>query len=134
MSKAADALESVDLGDHRNTATNKLSGGMRARLSLATALVTEAEFLLLDEPMAALDPAQRQAFAALVSTLSSERDIVISTHDVLDLDRGFDHVIVLWDGSPVFSGTVKEFLVRGGGAATSSATDAYLGIINGVDH
>ena len=83
---AAAALSSVGLGDRLAARPRQLSGGMAMRVSLARALVTEPDLLLLDEPFAALDSVTRRRLIEDLHRLWAERSprpaIVFVTHDV----------------------------------------------------
>jgi ABC-2 type transport system ATP-binding protein len=73
---AGRALDQVGLLGKAEVKAKELSGGQRARMGLAQALVHEASVLLLDEPTASLDPAQRHNFLAVVDELAEDRSIV----------------------------------------------------------
>ena len=90
---AGAALERVGLADAAGTRFGELSGGQRQRVLLARALVQDARVLLLDEPLAGVDPASAELIAALFGELRAEgRTLLVSTHDV-DSARGFDLVL-----------------------------------------
>jgi ABC-2 type transport system ATP-binding protein len=122
---AGRALQQVGLRSQAEVKAAELSGGQRARMGLAQALVHEASVLLLDEPTASLDPAQRHNFLTVIEDLADSRSIVVSTHDVNDLATAFDRVLVLDSGRITFDGTVPEFLAPAGTPVT--AVDAYRG-------
>jgi ABC-2 type transport system ATP-binding protein len=107
---ATQALELVGLVDLRDRRSSSLSGGELRRLGIAQTLVHRAEVLLLDEPTAGLDPAQRARFRSVLTALPRETRIVVSTHQVDDLSEVFDKVVVLDQGKICFSGRVDEFL------------------------
>lgn len=104
-------LERVDLGEQADTAIAHLSGGMRQRLALAAALISDPPVLLLDEPTANLDAASRAQVHAQVEQLRDEgRTILISTHLLDSLNDLADRALVLQRGQVAFSGTVAELL------------------------
>ncbi|MGI5198000.1 ABC transporter ATP-binding protein [Streptomyces sp. CA-288835] len=106
---APEAIERVGLTDKLNNKIKTLSGGQQQRLAIAQALVHDAEVLLLDEPTVGLDPHQRRRFLDLLISLRGTVHVIVSTHDIGDLDQAFDEVVVLEAGRSRFKGTVKEF-------------------------
>ena len=92
-------LEQVGLADVAGTRVRRLSGGERQRLSLALALAGEPEVLILDEPTAGMDPAARRDTRALIASLRGEgRTILLTTHDLADVEALADRVAVLHHG------------------------------------
>jgi ABC-2 type transport system ATP-binding protein len=87
-----------------------LSGGMRAQVALAVALGKRPRVLLLDEPVAALDPLARREFLASMAAVMAEGDltVVLSSHLLPDLERVCDHLIVMADGTPALCGDVED--------------------------
>ena len=104
-------LELVDLTDVADRKVRALSGGMRRRLGLATALLREPELVVLDEPTAGLDPEQRLRFRDLVSRAGEDRTVVLSTHQTEDVAALCEHVVVVDRGRSLFAGSVPD-LVR----------------------
>jgi manganese/iron transport system ATP-binding protein/manganese/zinc/iron transport system ATP- binding protein len=89
------ALDRVGLTAEADTLFGELSGGQRQRALLARALVQDAPVLLLDEPLAGVDPASAQLIDAVFAQLSAEgRTLLVSSHDV-EGARGFDLVLCL---------------------------------------
>jgi ABC-2 type transport system ATP-binding protein len=86
--------------------TGKLSGGNLQRLNIAVGLLGDPPLVLLDEPSASLDPAQRERLWAFIADL--EATVVYTTHDVGEADRHADRVLVLADGELLFIGTPTE--------------------------
>lgn len=90
----------------------KLSGGQRAQLALTLGVAKRPELLLLDEPVAALDPLARREFlqGLLEATVEQELNVVLSSHLVSDLERACDFLIVLIDSRVQVSGEVETLL------------------------
>jgi ABC-type Mn2+/Zn2+ transport system ATPase subunit len=89
------ALARVGLEDRAGERFGELSGGQRQRVLLARALVQDARVLLLDEPLAGVDPTSAAAIDSLFAELRSEgRTLLVSTHDV-ESARKFDLVLCL---------------------------------------
>ena len=88
-----------------------LSGGQRAQLALAVAIGKRPELLILDEPVASLDPLARREFLADVMELAADGlSIVLSSHLLTDVERICDHLIVLADGQVRLAGDIDELL------------------------
>jgi ABC-2 type transport system ATP-binding protein len=98
----------LDLGQK----AGKLSGGQRAQLALTIALGKRPELLILDEPVASLDPLARREFLQNLMETVGERQVsvVLSSHLISDLERVCDYVIVLVDSRVRLAGTVDELL------------------------
>ncbi len=90
----------------------KLSGGQRAQLALTMGIAKRPELLLLDEPVAALDPLARREFLSDLMEAVAEHgvSVVMSSHLVADLERVCDHLVVLVDSQVRITGDVEELL------------------------
>jgi ABC-2 type transport system ATP-binding protein len=90
----------------------QLSGGQRAQLALTLGVAKRPELLILDEPVAALDPLARREFLQGLMEAAAERDlsVVLSSHLVSDLERVCDYLIVLVDSRVRVAGEVEELL------------------------
>jgi ABC-2 type transport system ATP-binding protein len=107
-------LELVGLAGVAGTRVRRLSGGERQRLSLALALVGEPEVLILDEPTAGMDPEARRATRDLVASLRAEgRTVLLTTHDLGDVEHLADHVAILHRGRIVAEGSPEELTTGG---------------------
>lgn len=92
---ALTALARIGLAEHAGTRFGELSGGQRQRVAIARALVADSPVLLLDEPLAGVDPASAESITALFGELRAEgRTLLVSTHDV-ESARSFDKVLCL---------------------------------------
>lgn len=103
-------IDGLELG--REQRIGELSGGQRAQLALALALAKQPRLLLLDEPVASLDPLARRGFlqALMAAVAESGLTVVFSTHLLDDLERICDHLVVLGQGTLVLSGSIDEIL------------------------
>lgn len=100
----------MDLADFADSKTRSLSGGQLRRVGIAQALVGHSDLLLLDEPTAGLDPAQRANLADVITAL--DMPVIVSTHQVEDIETSYDDVVVMSEGALIFNGTVTEFLAH----------------------
>jgi ABC-type multidrug transport system ATPase subunit len=92
--------EAVKLdGDAYNTRASRLSGGMRRRLSLAIALISNPRVLFLDEPSTGLDPETRQSLWTIVARLRKNRCIVLTTHSMEEADALSQRIGIMAQGS-----------------------------------
>ena len=95
--KTDELMEIVGLSNVKNKKMRKFSGGMIQRVGIAQAMLNDPEILILDEPTAGLDPKERVRFRNLISTLSKDRIVILSTHIVSDIETIANHVIMFKD-------------------------------------
>ena len=90
----------------------ELSGGQKQRVSLMRALMLDAEFLLLDEPLGALDPLIRYELQKDLKEIFSElkNTVIMVTHDLNEAVFFADEIILMKDGSIIQTGTIDEFI------------------------
>ena len=124
-------LGEVGLGHAIHQTPREISGGMKRRVSLARATITEAPLLLYDDPTAGLDPVSSSKIFALIGSLHAARTTtaVVVSHDIERMTAVCDHYVLLAKGVVQFTGTLEEarrsddpmmrafFQVRAGGLA-----------------
>ncbi len=90
----------------------QLSGGQRAQLALTLAVAKRPELLLLDEPVASLDPLARREFLASLMEITAEHEVsvILSSHVVADLERVCDYLVLLAGSRVQFADDVKDLL------------------------
>lgn len=101
-----------DLGLDPSQRAGKLSGGQRAQLALTLAIAKRPELLLLDEPVASLDPLARRGFLQILMETAADRgvSIVLSSHLVSDVERVCDYLVVLADSRVQLAGDVDDLV------------------------
>jgi len=105
-------IEQANLGSFRKRRVGELSGGMRQRLGIAQALLTEPQLLIIDEPTSGLDPEERIRIRSLLAELGGDRVVILSTHIVADVEATADALVILRLGEVLFTGTIESLLAR----------------------
>lgn len=105
-------MERVELSDSLDKKMGGFSGGMKQRVLIAAALLGDPELIILDEPTAGLDPKQRVIIRNMVSALSKDKIIIISTHIVSDIENIAKEILFIKEGHLIDSGTIPELLEK----------------------
>jgi ABC-2 type transport system ATP-binding protein len=103
---AADILETVNLSDRATSSIRSLSHGMRKRIMAAQCFLGQPELILLDEPLNGLDPREAARMRDFLAKRSREQTIVISSHNLNDIEQLCDHVAFIEKGKTVRFGPV----------------------------
>ncbi len=103
-------LEQVGLSEKRKNKMRTLSGGMLRRVGIAQAMLNDPRILVLDEPTAGLDPNERIRFRNLISELSEDRLVLLSTHIVSDVEYIANEIILMKEGKFFYTGTSEKII------------------------
>lgn len=112
---------------------NELSGGQAAQVGLALALATRADILLLDEPLASLDPLARREFLHVLidGVRTSGATALLSSHVITDIEQACDHLVVLGAGrklldAPIDAAIAAHAIVAGDQSGTAGAIGSFI--------
>jgi ABC-2 type transport system ATP-binding protein len=105
-------LNLVNLADVRKRPLGGYSGGMKQRVGIAQALLNDPQLLIVDEPTAGLDPEERVRFRNLLSDLSGERIVILSTHIVSDVEATATDIALIAQGTLVTHASPEDLLRR----------------------
>lgn len=108
--RISELLELVNLTGAAKRPLGGYSGGMRQRVGIAQALLNDPQLLIVDEPTAGLDPEERVRFRNLLSELSGERIVILSTHIVSDIEAVATSIAILAQGQLLAHGTPEHLL------------------------
>lgn len=103
-------LQQTNLWDVRKKALSTYSGGMKQRFGIAQALIGNPRLIIVDEPTAGLDPAERNRFLNLLSSLGSDRTVILSTHIVDDVRQLCPRMAIIAAGEVLLDGAPNEVL------------------------
>jgi len=128
-------LEGVNLMEAAKKPIGSYSGGMKQRIGIAQVLLNDPKILIFDEPTVGLDPEERVRFRNLISDLSNDSIIILSSHIVSDIETIADEVAIMKSGHLITKGTqgdvidsVKEnvFEIEIDGATLGDFKEKYL--------
>jgi ABC-2 type transport system ATP-binding protein len=110
--RIAELLDLVNLTSAAKRPLGGYSGGMRQRVGIAQALLNDPQLLIVDEPTAGLDPEERLRFRNLLSELSGERIVILSTHIVSDIEAVASGIAIMAQGELLAHGAPESLLTR----------------------
>jgi ABC-2 type transport system ATP-binding protein len=103
-----DMLDAVELSDAADRPISGFSKGMRQRIKVAAALISDPTILILDEPLNGTDPVQRAKLIATFQRLAQDRTVIFSSHVLAEVERMADRVLAIVDGKLAAAGDVSS--------------------------
>ncbi len=110
--RLASLIRAVDLLGASGDKIGAFSNGMSARLAVATSLINEPDLLVWDEPTHGLDPEARRSMLELIKSLSREKTLIVSSHNLSDIDEVCNHAAVLSRGQLIYFGSLQDLKGR----------------------
>jgi ABC-2 type transport system ATP-binding protein len=110
--KLATLIRAVDLLPHSGDSIVHFTPGMTARLAVAASLINEPDLLIWDEPTHGLDIEARRSMLELIKRLAADKTLIISSHNLSDVDEVCNHACVLNKGQMIFHGTLQDLKGR----------------------
>ena len=129
MSSVSEAIETVDLVDHKDQVVRDLSGGQRSRVGLAAALLGSPDLLVLDEPTVGLDPVLREQLWGTFRDLAAAGAAVIVSSHVMDEADRCDRLLLMRDGAFLADGSPAEIKQK---ASADDIEHAFLTLVKGA--
>lgn len=103
-------IVALNLNEAANRSIGSYSGGMKQRVGIAQALLNDPKLLIVDEPTASLDPDERMNFRNLISALSKDKIVILSTHIISDVEVSAEKIVLLKKGKLIYSGAIEKLL------------------------
>jgi ABC-2 type transport system ATP-binding protein len=110
--RLATLIRAVDLLPHSGDSIAHFTPGMTARLAVAASLINEPDLLIWDEPTHGLDIEARRSMLELIKSLAAEKTLILSSHNLTDVDEVCNHAAVLNKGQMIFCGTLQDLKGR----------------------
>ncbi len=110
--RLASLIRAVDLLPASGEPIAGFSNGMTSRLAVAASLINEPDLLIWDEPTHGLDIEARRSMLELIKTLSREKTLIVSSHNLSDIDEVCNHAAVLSRGQLIYSGSLQDLKGR----------------------
>lgn len=128
--RTAEVLDAVRLGPMANSQVDQLSGGQRARVSLAVAMLGSPELLVLDEPTVGLDPSLRQELWSEFANLAAQGTTLLVSSHVMDEASRCDTLLLMRDGQVLASGSPADLMSQ---TRTGTVEEAFLYLISNLE-
>ncbi len=127
--KAINMMEKFGLTDRKNDRAKKLSGGLKRRLSIAMALISEPKIVFLDEPTLGLDVRARRELWHIINSLKGEVTIILTTHYLDEVEALADSIAIIDKGELKIKGTLSELQEQ---TKLEKLEDIFLSFTEGV--
>jgi len=114
-------LDNVNLYKDKKKRLGTYSGGMKQRFGIAQALIGNPKLIIVDEPTAGLDPAERNRFYNLLSYIGENTIVILSTHIVEDVSTLCSHFAIINEGEVLYAGTPDDALLEMNGKVYSKS-------------
>ncbi len=126
--KADQMLKQFGLDDRRHDKAKKLSGGLKRRLSVAMALITDPKILFLDEPTLGLDVRSRRELWFILKQLKGKTTVILTTHYLDEVEALADHIAIIDQGRLKALGTLEELKAQ---TKRDQLEDIFLALTEG---
>jgi ABC-type multidrug transport system ATPase subunit len=122
--RVEEVLSVVQLERMADRKLTTYSGGMKQRIGIAQALLNDPELLIVDEPTAGLDPAERARFRTLLAGLAHNRIVLLSTHIISDVEAVASRLLIVQEGRLLADASPEALLAKAAGRVWSVTTDS----------
>lgn len=127
-------LSDFHLENAKSKRLGNCSGGMKQRAGIICALLGNPQIIIVDEPTAGLDPEDRTTVRNILSGLSKEKIVILSTHIVSDIEAVASRILMLQHGNLIFNDSPEELLAKVRGCVWEYTISSLQGNMNGISN
>lgn len=121
--KIKEVLSFVNLSDVANKKVKSFSGGMKRRVGIAQAILNDPKIIIFDEPTAGLDPKERLRFSNIISEMSKDKIVILSTHILSDIEAIANDLIIIKKGKVIEFDKIERLIERVKGQVWEAVID-----------